>query len=35
MQTLKDYVAAYEPDHEDGTYTVADHGIHDYVPLKK
>jgi len=35
IQALKDMVADYQPDHEDGTYTVVDHGVEDYMPLKK
>lgn len=35
MDMLKDFVSQYEPNHEDGTFTMFEHDASDYLPLKK
>ena len=35
MDMLKEFVSQYEPDHDDGTYTMVEHEASDYLPLKE
>lgn len=35
MEMLKEFVSAYEPNHEDGTYTISEIDASDFLPLKK
>ena len=35
IQAVADFADKFKPDHEDGTYTISDNNLSDYLPLKE